>query len=400
MAHVALMVPKLDRGGAPLITLRVAGGLAELGHRVDIVIFEPVFSFIGDIPSNARLVVLCGRKAARAPRDAPEGTEFHGESAPFTTLVRLAAVLRSNRLRLLMLRPKVAAYVLRLIPYIERKRPDIIFANLPPMEYSALLAARSFSLPPPIVPVVHSVFGQNSRQSRRRRLLFPKVAHVVAVSRGVAENVCATSGVAKERVTTIQNPAYSPRVARLAQSNPDHHWFKDAGPPIVLGVGRLVPDKDFLTLLEAFQITRKQHACRLLVLGEGRMRRTIEKRVRTLDLSDHVSMPGWADNPYAFMSRVSLFVLSSRREGFPTVLVEALACGCPSVATDCPAGPSEILEAPDLLAPVGDPEALAHVMLEALRQPWDSTALRAKAEQYSVRRATQEYDRLISGISA
>lgn len=400
MVHVAMLVPKLDRGGAPLISLRIAGGLAKLGYSVDIVIFEPVFNFRNDIPSNARLVVLCGRNATHSSSDTPEGAILRNESAPMKLLARLAVAVRSNRLRLLMLRPKLAAYILRLIPYIESERPDIIFANLPRMEYAALLAARTLSRPPPpIVPVVHSVFGQNSRQSRRRRLLFPKAAHVVAVSRGVAENVCATSGVAKDGITTIQNPAYSPHIARLAQSRPDHHWFTDAGPPIVLGVGRLVPDKDFLTLLEAFHLVRTQHTCRLLILGEGRVRRTLERRVRKLGISDHVSMPGWAENPYAFMSRVSLFALSSRREGFPTVLVEALACGCPSVSTDCPAGPSEILDAPELLAPVGDPKTLAQVMLQALRRPWDRMALRAKAEEFSVRRAAQEYDRLISDIS-
>ena len=399
MAHIAMLIPNLKGGGAERITLRIADGLVNLGHHVDIVLFEPAFDFNGEIPSNARPMVLCRRDVTRASSDVPRSALWRDECAPLKLLVRLAAAAGANRLRLLMLRPKVAACVLRLVPYIERERPDVIFANLPLMEYSALFAARTLLPPvPPIVPVVHSAFGQSSKESRRRRLLFPRVAHVVAVSRGVAENVYVASGVERERITAIHNPAFSPRIALLCQSHPDHHWFTDSGPPIVLGVGRLVPDKDFLTLLEAFRIVRTQHACRLLILGEGRMRRALERRARALDLSDHVSLPGWVENPFAFMSRASLFALSSRREGFANVLVEALACGCPAVSTDCPEGPSEILGAPELLAPVGDPKALAQVMLQALRRPVSGSALKARAARFSVEQAAKKYDELISMV--
>ena len=113
-----------------------------------------------------------------------------------------------------------------------------------------------------------------------------------------------------------------------------------------------------------------------------------------------MSLPGWAENPYAFMSRAALFVLSSRHEGFPGVLVEALACGCPAVSTDCPAGPSEILEDPGLLAPVGDPKALAHVIQRALDRPVDKVTLRARAARFSVDRAVDGYERLIDRIGA
>ena len=111
-----------------------------------------------------------------------------------------------------------------------------------------------------------------------------------------------------------------------------------------------------------------------------------------------MSLPGWVENPYAFMARAALFVLSSRHEGFPGALVEALACGCPAVSTDCPAGPSEILEDPDLLAPVGDPEGLARVMLRALARPPDKTVLRANAARFSLQRAVDGYDTLVSAL--
>ena len=199
-------------------------------------------------------------------------------------------------------------------------------------------------------------------------------------------------------ITTIHNPAYSSGIARQAEDSADHPWLADEGPPIILSVGRLAPDKDYFTLLDVFRIVLgAERPYRLLILGEGKLRRALEERVQSLGLAGHVSLPGWAENPYAFMSRAALFVLSSRHEAFGVALVEALACGCPAVATDCP-GPSEILGNPDLLAPVGDPNALAQVMLRALTRPRGSEFLHAKAARYSIERVAIAYEALISTI--
>ena len=119
--------------------------------------------------------------------------------------------------------------------------------------------------------------------------------------------------------------------------------------------------------------------------------------VRALGLEDRVSLPGWAENPFAYMARAALFVLSSRYEGFGIVLVEAMACGCPAVSTDCPAGPAEILEDPGLLAPVGDPESLARTMLRQLSKPADKAALRARAARFSLERTVEGYERFLAG---
>ena len=113
----------------------------------------------------------------------------------------------------------------------------------------------------------------------------------------------------------------------MAKAEPDHLWFSDGGPPVVLAVGRLAAEKDLPTLLEAFR--RVVPICRLIILGEGPMRPQIENRVRELDLENWVCLPGWKMNPFSFMARAALLVLSSRGEGFGNVLVEAMACGCP-----------------------------------------------------------------------
>ena len=391
------------------MVLRTAAGLVSQGHCVDVVLFEPTVAYTKDIPRQARFVILCGHtRWARREFDVVLGSAsvlWRSERVPVSRLARLVVTILGkygSGCLLLLLRRRVLAYALRLARYFEREQPDIVFANLPHSEFAALFAAIMMSAPssppPPIVPIIRGVARPGAGLARWRQLLTPEAAHYVTVSRGVAENTSSVCHIPEAMITTIHNPAYSGSVAQQALAPADHPWFTDGGPPIILSVGRLAPDKDFFTLLDAFRtVLRAECSYRLLILGEGKLRRVLEERVRSLGLEHHVSLPGWSDNPYAFMSRAALFVLSSRHEAFGNVLVEALACGCPAVATDCP-GPSEILGDPDLLAPVGDPNALAQVMLRALNRPRGSKALRTKAAQYSIERAATAFDGLTSSI--
>ena len=402
MPHIAMVIPSLGGGGAERTALRVAGGLAVRGHKVDIVLFEPHVAYPAEVSEAARLIVLCGRAAwaRREPSEMPAGALWWPEHASILKGLRLAAGLVRDfpAAAPVLLGRRALGRALRLARYAARERPDILFANLGQAEFAAFFADRIADAFPPIVPVMRNVEAPGTRPTKRRRLLFPAAAHVAAVSRGVAKNIARVVGVPEERIAVIYNPAVMPAVLRRAEEDPGHPWFGDRGPPVVLGVGRLVPQKDFATLVEAFRRVLVERPCRLLILGEGPMRHELEERVRVLGLEESVSLPGWADNPYAFMSRAALFVLSSRHEGFPGALVEALACGCPSVSIDCPAGPSEILEDPALLAPVGDSEALARVMLQALARPAARTALRAKAARFSMEKATEGYEAVVREV--
>jgi glycosyltransferase involved in cell wall biosynthesis len=147
-----------------------------------------------------------------------------------------------------------------------------------------------------------------------------------------------------------------------------------------LAVGRLGRVKDYPTLIRAFAKLRENREVRLVILGEGNERSRLESLVRELKLQDCVKMPGYVSNPFAYMARASLFALTSLREGLSNVLVEALYCGCPAVATDCPVGPREVLRGGEYgrLVPVGDDNALAQAMLESLdsKPPSDVCSLR------------------------
>ena len=184
--------------------------------------------------------------------------------------------------------------------------------------------------------------------------------------------------------------------------DPEHPWFLDGGAPVILSAGRFTEQKDFSTLVKAFVLVADRQPSRLVILGEGRERKKLERLVRELGLVDRVSFPGWIENPFALMARASLFVVSSRYEGFSRVLVEALACGCPCVSTDCPAGPAEILDNGRIgpLVPVGDERALASAMLRVLERRPEESVLRERAADFSVNRAAAEYEALLLELTS
>ena len=164
-----------------------------------------------------------------------------------------------------------------------------------------------------------------------------------------------------------------------------------------LSVGRLVPAKDFMTLLRAFHRVSSSRPARLVILGEGPQRNRLERFVRRMGMAERTSLPGWAPNPFAYMNRASVFVVSSKYEGLSLVLIEALACGCPVVSTDCPSGPAEILCNGEIgpLVPVGDDAALAAAMEHLLDNPPNRAILRARAQHFSGEACAEHYDRLI-----
>ena len=162
---------------------------------------------------------------------------------------------------------------------------------------------------------------------------------------------------------------------------------------MILAVGRLSDAKDFPTLLKAIVRMNEKRKVKCIILGEGELREKLQGMIEQLSLSGTVDLHGFVGNPYAYLAKADLFVLSSRREGFPNVLVEAMACGTPVVATDCPSGPAEILENGKYgpLVPVGDAQALADAMLRTLDDHLPAETLIARAEEFSVEKIADQY---------
>ena len=195
----------------------------------------------------------------------------------------------------------------------------------------------------------------------------------------------------------IYNPVITQELLERREEPLAHPWFRANEPPVIMGIGRLTEAKDFPTLLRAFAGIRAQQRVRLVILGEGSDRDKLETLVDRLGVKEDVLLPGFVTNPYPYLKRASAFVLSSQREGLPTVLIEAMALGVPCVATDCESGPSEILAGGRYghLTPVGDVDALANAIARTLRQPLGAVSL-TELQQFTLAAATDAYERVLA----
>jgi glycosyltransferase involved in cell wall biosynthesis len=233
------------------------------------------------------------------------------------------------------------------------------------------------------------------------RMVYPRAAHVIAVSEGVVDDLAANFGVARDRMSAIANPVDHRRIAELAAEPPA---FTPAGPYIV-AAGRLMPNKNFPLLLRAYAKAAPQE--RLVILGEGPERGALEALAASLDIADRIDMPGFVANPFAMVSRAQAYAMPSNAEGFPNGLVEAMACGVPVVATNCASGPSEILAGRSrdaisgridvdagALVPTDDIQTFAAALLDVLAEPRRSACgakARERSRAYGVEQAAANY---------
>jgi len=358
--RLAVFAPSMAGGGAERGALKLAEGLAHRGFDVDLVLAAAEGPRLTEIPTEVRLVDLGARR--------------------------------------------VLSCIPRLVRYLRREKPDALASVLDHANVVALWACKLGGYRGRVVVIEQNTLSEAARngKSRRDRMMpwmvtrfYPWADYVVGVSAGVTEDLAQLANLRPDKVRVIFNPIVTADIGEKARAPVDHAWFND-GSSVFVAAGRLRPQKDFSTLLLAFSQVRAKRPARLLILGEGPERDRLEALARQLDITGDVSLPGSTSNPYAYIARATAFVLSSRWEGLPTVLIEALSCGVPVVATDCPSGPREILADGRYgeLVPVGDVDALAHAMEAAL----DGRLLRAPDESwrpYELDAVVDQYLRLL-----
>jgi glycosyltransferase involved in cell wall biosynthesis len=227
------------------------------------------------------------------------------------------------------------------------------------------------------------------------RIQYRSMHHLATVSQELARDLEYLAGVDPRRITVIANGVDLANIACQSSQPNDHPWFNAGAPPVVVAVGRHCRQKNFAHLLRAFARLRGRIDARLVILGEGeaQARARLQRLASALGVSDDVWLAGFQPNPYRFLVRARLFVLSSRWEGASNALIEALACGCPVVATACPTGVREVLtdDRVGALVPVDDVAALAEAMHARLVRPHDPDSSRRRAATYRLPQTLAAY---------
>ena len=304
-------------------------------------------------------------------------------------------------------------YLGDLARYLREEKPDVVFSAKTHTNLVALWARRLAGSNTRIVVSERTHLSRDLQSPKikkwRWRFVVPVIHRayawadaIVAVSDGVAEDLARTAGIPRQKLTTIYNPVFTRQLIEKVKLPMEDPWFAPGAPPVILGAGRFVPQKDFPTLLRAFTRVRAKRDARLIILGEGKdatRRDELLDLAKHLGIADDLALPGFVDNPFSYMAQASVFVLSSAWEGFANALAEAVACGCPVVSTDCPSGPSEVLEngTYGALVPVGDDAALADAILATLDNPPDKEFLRKRGAEFSLERSVERHLEVLLG---
>ncbi|GAB3793488.1 glycosyltransferase [Dyella agri] len=360
--RILLVLPSLERGGGERVLLQLAGLFQAAGREVHVV------ALLGGGPLSAAVPGTVVLHELIAAGEAAKGLALAWKALP------------------------------RLVSLIRTVKPQAVLSTMTGTNLLAVLACMRARICTRLVLREASSLANTKSVLKRQamRWLYGRADELVAVSAGVAQDLRGL-GLAGDRIHVVHNPVDQERLRHLAHTGPELEEM--AGTPYVIALGRLTEAKDYPLLLRAYAASKLLHSHRLAIVGEGEQRNRLESLVRELGLADRVSLPGALDNPFRALADAAMLVLSSRWEGYPNVLLEALALGVPVVATDCEHGPREILDGGRYgrLVPVGDAVALSHVMDATVERP--SSGFEAVVAAHHPGAVAPNYLALLDGVS-
>lgn len=354
---ISLILPGLAGGGAEKVMLLLAKGFAEKGFNVDLIVCKATGHLMNSVPEGVNFINLEAKRIVFA----------------FPSLIK----------------------------FLYGSDTDIIFSSLKPVNILTVLSKKLLFLQAKVGIVEHSTLSErilNAKKIKDKFVIpflmkwtYKFADQIICVSKGVADDLSATLSLDRSSIEVIYNPVIDNELVEKSNEPITHKWFEQ-GTPVIIGMGRLIEEKNFPLLIRSFSMVRERIESKLMILGEGEKKAEIKKLISDLKITQDVDLIGFVENPYKYLKNANLFVLSSNVEGLPTALIEAMACGTPVISTDCPSGPREILENGKFgaLIKMNSHEELSEKMCECLEntkcvnKQWNS-------EKYSVDNAVNRY---------
>jgi glycosyltransferase involved in cell wall biosynthesis len=365
MTDLAIFLMDVSGGGAERVMLNLARGFAEKGLAIDLVLVKAEGAYMSQLPAQVNIIEL---KSSRLISSLPA-----------------------------------------LIRYLKQTRPTVLLSALEDTNFIALWARKLAGVSTQVLVTVHNNLSreaENSVQVKRRltphlvKLFYPWADQIVAVSQGVADDLI-HRGLPAQKVSVIYNPIVTPDLSTKAQEPIEHPWLLPGQPPLILGVGRLTKQKNFALLIQAFAKLRQHHEVRLAILGEGEEQADLQRLTEELGVAEQVSFLGFVENPYAYMAKAAVLVLSSAWEGFGNVLVEAMTVGTPVVSTNCESGPAEILQNGKYgrLVDLENAKAMAEAIAATLNTPPHPEVLQQRANEFTLEKAIEQYIKRLKPVN-
>ncbi len=344
-------------GGAERVALNLCKGFVNCGYDVDLVLVEATGDLLSEVPEDVSIIDL---KSSRVLTSLPP-----------------------------------------LRRYLSSQQPDVLYSMMTEPNVAAIAAHYFTKADTKLIISEHNTLSISAESIKDQLIMriaanvYPIADHVVAVSEGVRRDLYANTRLTSGTVSMIYNPIDVDAIRRQAVDQNEHKWLIDDSYHVVLSGGRHETQKGFDTLLKSFA-RFEQDNLRLILFGKGPETESLKNRTAALGIEDRVHFPGFVKNPYSYMAAADVFVLSSKYEGFGLVLLEAMACGCPVVSTDCKSGPAEILEDGKYgpLVSVDDDAALAAATKEVLRDPINSEMLQARVDDFHIDTVISQYELL------
>jgi glycosyltransferase involved in cell wall biosynthesis len=358
---IALVLPDLRAGGAERVAIHLMRHFLAAGHRVEFVLMRKEGQLLGDVPSDVPVIDL-----------------------------------RAGRIR---------NAVCPLIRYLRRARPDAVQVSMWPLTVAAVLARALARSPARLVISDHTLLSKHYAGNPRAlrllkatmRIFYPWADARVIVADAAADDLARLSGLKRDSLEVIYNPVFVPEAAVHPVAKVEAQWGEVDGR--ILSVGSLKAEKNQALLIRSFARVRQVRAAKLMILGSGELEQELKDLARSLGIGDDVQFAGFIADPWPYYASADLFVLSSDYEGYPLVLVEAMMCGVPVVATNCESGPREILDSGRFgrLVPVDDEAALANAMQAELEHPTARDLLVERAKELSGAGTVDRYLELLLG---